>query len=145
MNACMHPEFAHMTLNADTAADLMTRNPVSIHQNAYVKEAVALFVGKRLRAAPVIDHAGRTVGVLSVSDIIVHERQRMGIGMENVDTTRVADLMTPGLLAVSPTTPCAEVIDLFHRLKVHHLFVVDEADTLVGVISSLDVLLNLDP
>ena len=64
-----------LTLNAETAADLMTPNPLSIRQNATVKEAAAFLTDRGISAAPVIDNAGRAVGVLSRADIVVHHRQ----------------------------------------------------------------------
>jgi len=60
-----------LVLWADTAADLLTPNPLSISQNATVKEAVAFLTDKGFSAAPVIDEAGRPVGVLSRADIVV--------------------------------------------------------------------------
>ncbi len=73
------------------------------------------------------------------------ERLRFGFHVENVDRTLVRDLMTPAVFAVAPDTPVAEVIAEMLRLRVHHVFVVDAAGTLVGVISSLDFLRNLGP
>jgi CBS domain-containing protein len=165
MKTAMTLEAPRLLLNADTAADLMTRNPVSLNQNAVLKEALALFTNKGFTVAPVIDNAGRAVGVLSSSDILVHDREkvdylgpavetspmatadgepiRRGFQVENVDTTRVADLMTPAVFSVRPDTPAPTVITEMLRLHVHHLFVVDEAGTLVGVISPLDILRNL--
>jgi CBS domain-containing protein len=156
-----------LQLNADTAADLMTKNPVSINQNAYLKEALALFTSRGFTVAPVIDDAGRAVGVLSSSDILVHDRETVdylvpevesspmvtgegepisrGFQVENVDTTRVGDLMTPAVFSVNPSTPASRVVTEMLRLHVHHLFVVDDAGTLVGVISPLDILRNLVP
>ena len=64
-----------LTLNAESAADLMTPNPLSIRQNATVKEAAAFLTDRGISAAPVIDNAGRAVGVLSRADIVVHHRQ----------------------------------------------------------------------
>src|SRR5262249_21708562 len=58
-----------LTLTAETAADLMTPNPVSIRDVATVREAVALLTDKGFSAAPVIDQAGRPIGVLSRADI----------------------------------------------------------------------------
>src|SRR5205807_726836 len=109
--------------------------------------------------------AGRAVGVLSSSDILVHDREkvdylvpaletspmatadgeviRRGFQVENVDKTRVRDMMTPAVFSVHPTTPASKVIAEMLRLRVHHLFVVDKAGTLVGVISPLDILRNL--
>jgi CBS domain-containing protein len=46
-----------LTLAAATAADLMTPNPVSIGQNATVKEAVAFLSDRGFSAAPVLDEA----------------------------------------------------------------------------------------
>src|SRR5262245_40198288 len=68
-----HPR---MFLSARTAADLMTENPVSIDHDATVREAVALFTAKGFNVAPVINDAGKPVGVLSSSDILVHDQER---------------------------------------------------------------------
>src|SRR5262249_30242503 len=144
--------------------------PVSLREDATLKEAVALLTDKGFSAAPVIDAAGRPVGVLSRSDIIVHEREKVeylepvpeyydrhelatpagekllnGFQVEKVDRTRVGELMTPAVFAVAPETPAAKVIEEMLALKVHRLFVVDGNGVLVGVISTLDVLRHLRP
>jgi CBS domain-containing protein len=159
-----------LRLWADTAAELMMPNPVSIRDNALLKEALVLLTTKGFSAAPVIDAAGRPVGVLSRSDIIVHDREKVeyvprrseffhteevrtaageklgrGFQVENVDKTRVRDLMTPAVFSVRPDTPAAKVISEMLSLHVHRLFVVDENGVLVGVISALDVLRHLRP
>lgn len=166
MNLALNFEKPQVTLHAETAADLMSPNPVSINQNASLKEALALFIEKSFTVAPVIDDAGRAVGVLSGSDILVHDRESVdyltplvetgrvvtpegesltgGFQVENVDQTRVGDMMTPAVFSVGPDTPAATVIKEMLRLHVHHLFVVDDAKTLVGVISTLDVLRKLE-
>jgi CBS domain-containing protein len=156
---------ARLTLWAETAADLMTPNPVSIGVDETVKEATAFLTDKGFSAAPVIDDAGRPVGVLSRSDILVHDREkveyvpsvpeydektelttrsgenlRTGFLVENVDRTRVRDIMTPVVFSVTPKTPVGTVVEEMLALKVHHLFVVGCDGVLVGVISALDVL-----
>jgi CBS domain-containing protein len=68
-----------LTFNAETAADLMTPNPISIGQNATIEEAAAFLTDQRISAAPVIDDAGRAVGVLSRPDIVGHHRQEAQI------------------------------------------------------------------
>jgi CBS domain-containing protein len=67
---------AQMVLGASTAKDLMTSNPMSIRQKATVSEAAAFLAGKGVSAAPVIDEAGRPVGVVSSTDILIHIGQR---------------------------------------------------------------------
>ncbi len=158
-----------LTLLADTAADLMRSNPVSLRADASIREALILFTEKGFTAAPVIDESGRPVGVLSQSDIITHDREKVdyatsipdyfhesdlqtGVGeklrgfqVEVVDRTLVRDLMTPAVFSVTLATPCSEVIAKMLALKIHRLFVVDADNTLVGVISALDVLRHLRP
>ena len=65
------------TLNAEIAADLMTPNPVSVSDEATIREAVALLTDRGISAAPVIDEAGRPVGVLSRADVLVHDREKV--------------------------------------------------------------------
>jgi CBS domain-containing protein len=152
-----------VVLHAETAADVMTANPVSLRAGAAVQEAVALLTERGFSAAPVIDEAGRPVGVLSRTDLLVHEREcghraalsdltewdvpprsaREGFSVEVVDPTLVRDVMTPFVFTVSAGTPVAEVVRQMLSLKVHHLFVVDDDAVLVGIISSLDILRRL--
>ncbi len=145
-----------LTLAADTAADLMTANPVSVRDVATVQEILALLTDKGFSAAPVIDEAGRPVGVLSRTDVIIHDRekveylapapeekQRQGYQVVNVDRTRVREIMTPIVFSVTPDTPASRVVAEMLSLKVHRLFVVDQAGVLVGVVSSMDILRHL--
>src|ERR1035441_9165851 len=63
-----------VTLHAETAAGLMVSNPVSIRDEASVLDAIVFFTNKGFNAAPVIDAAGCPVGVVSRSDVLIHER-----------------------------------------------------------------------
>jgi CBS domain-containing protein len=165
------PEAApRLTLWAETAADLMTPNPVSVRADATVREVIALLTDRGFSAAPVIDEAGRPVGVLSQTDILVHDRERMplaaaapdyydradlarragraavgGSEIEDVDAAQVRDLMTPVIFSVPPEKPAAKVVEEMLALKVHRLFVVDRDSVLVGVISAHDILRHLRP
>jgi CBS domain-containing protein len=147
------------------AKDLMSPNPVSIRRDATVLEAVALLTDRGFGAAPVIDEAGRPVGVVSRTDILIHEREYAhhactedytdwdslpapswpeGFSIEVTDPTTVAEIMTPAVFTVSLEAPAPEVVKRMRELKVHHLFVVDAELALVGVISPLDMLGHLE-
>jgi CBS domain-containing protein len=58
-----------MKLDAATAVDLMRENPISIAEDATVQEAISLLTAHCFSAAPVIDTAGRAIGVLSRTDL----------------------------------------------------------------------------
>jgi CBS domain-containing protein len=150
---------ARLTLHADTASDLMVPNPISLRAEAKVAEAMLLFTEKGITAAPVIDDSGRPVGVISRTDLLIHQcedqKQRDGAyfhasSFECVDailklsaTMNVADLMTPAVFAVSEDTPVHRVVSDMVGLHVHRLFVVDKDGTLVGIVTTMDVLKHL--
>jgi CBS domain-containing protein len=160
---------SRVVLDAETAEDLMTPNPISLPEDGSLHEALVLFIEKSFSAAPVIDESGRPVGVLSQSDVIVHDREKVdylaespkfyskadlttptgerlrGFQVENVDRTRVGDVMTPAVFSVRTDTPAEKVIEQMLALNVHRLFVVDPGNVLVGVISALDIVRHLRP
>ncbi|HEY7309941.1 MAG TPA: CBS domain-containing protein [Gemmataceae bacterium] len=138
------PRASRLTLDAARAADLMTPNPMSIRAEATVPEAVAWLTDKGFSAAPVIDESGRPVGVVSRTDILVHERERLrAVLMLDLDRTTVRDIMTPVVFSVTPQMPVELVIEQLLKLNVHQLYVVDEDHSLIGVISTHDVLRRL--
>jgi len=161
MNATLHAPPMTMRLHAQTAADLMAPNPISLRSEATLEEAMKLFADKGIAAAPVIDSGGRPIGVVSRSDMFFHQvedaRRRHPDYYYNPDTesagpanarrslppSTVADLMTPAVFAVSPDAPVTRVVGDMVGLRVHRLFVVDAAGVLIGVITSMDVLKHL--
>jgi CBS domain-containing protein len=152
-------------LDARTASDLMVPNPISIEEDATVQEAIGMLLDRGFSAAPVIDAAGRPVGVVSRTDILRRDREkpdrlppyfadvepllphgeRLGPGfqIEVPDDTRVKEIMTPIVFAVPPTCPVSNLIEEFLSRRVHRLFVVDNDGVLIGVISALDILRHL--
>jgi CBS domain-containing protein len=132
---------SRLVLDAVRAAELMTANPMSLRAEATVPEAVAWLTEKGFSAAPVIDESGRAVGVVSRTDILVHERERLHSAP--ADTTTVRDIMTPAVFSVSPHMPVELVVEQLLTLNVHQLYVVDEDQALIGVISAHDVLRHL--
>jgi CBS domain-containing protein len=119
------------------ARDVMTRNPLSINETASIREAAAYLLAKRMSAAPVINEAGRAVGVVSLSDIVRHSA---GVESSPPMDLPVRTIMNDEVLFVRPGTPIDNVIDDLLHCKIKRLFVADENDVLVGVISATDAL-----
>jgi CBS-domain-containing membrane protein len=131
---------APICLLADTAADLMTAGPASIVATATVAEAAAFLTGKGFGAVVVIDEAGHPVGVVTKTDLLVHDRERGGAAGGR---TPVRSVMTEAVMSVRPDTPARSVVAQFTALNVHHLFVADAGGVIVGVIGTLDVVRKL--
>jgi CBS domain-containing protein len=142
---------------------------VSIAANAAVKEAAAFLVDRGYSAAPLIGEAGHPVGVLSQSDIVIHNRAKIeyvstspntlpqlaglirrspeilpeGFEVVDVDRTQVRDITTLVVFSVAPEETVHKVTSDMLDYKVHRLFVVDSDGVLVGIISTIDVLRHL--
>lgn len=162
----LQSEAVRLVLNAATAADLMTNNPISLSEEITVKEAITILLDKGYTAMPVIDVAGHAVGVLSRADVLIFDRQKVeyampdyydraelmtgagerlpeGFQVESVDRTLVKEIMTPVLYSVAPETPAWQVCEEMLSLGVHRLFVVNKNGLLLGVVSTFDILKNL--
>jgi len=167
-NTLSMPIASHLILAAETAADIMVASPVSLRASAGAREALDLFTQRGISAAPVIDEAGHPIGVLSRTDLMVHDREMIQLlwphldyfsdvnpktkngealpsGTADLAKTSVRELMTPAVFSVRPETPAAKVVSEMLALRVHRLFVVDPDGVLVGVISALDILKHLRP
>jgi len=140
-----------------TASDLMSKPPISLLAEASIPEALEFFTLRGFHAAPVIDASGRPVGVISVTDLLRHDLDKgthlsneggccvrksvpVGFSIEEVDITKVQDIMTNAIFALSPNTKLPDIIKKMLDLDVHQLFVVNQDGLLVGVISTSDVM-----
>lgn len=166
-NTCTTSE-PRLVLDASTAADLMNPKPISVEADESIRHATAFLVDNGYTAAPVIDEAGKLMGVLSQTDLLIHQREAVAgaypsgdfleesglpdrlaaqitttIEALDVDQTRVRDVMTPVVFSVSPTTPASKVVDQLLKQGVHRLYVVDDSGVLVGIVSTIDILRRL--
>jgi CBS domain-containing protein len=156
---------SRVVLAAETARDLMTPKPLCIPENAPVTDAARLLNRNHFSAVPVVNPAGRPVGVLSRADIVRHvcecfTRARQtpedeadanlwslgpldGLPVPaKKDPTEVRLVMTPIICTVSPETPALRIVEEMLSRQVHRLFVV-QGEELIGVITSMDVLRKL--
>jgi CBS domain-containing protein len=113
--------------------DIMTPNPVSLRHSITVREAALCLLRLGVGGAPVIDDAGRPLGVLSRSDLV-----RAGaFGLEEVVVMQVA---TPSVISARPDDPASRVAELMVERNVPRVFVVDESGVLVGVVTTSSLL-----
>lgn len=126
--------------------EVMSSPAVTVHQDATLKDAVALLERHDVSAMPVVDDRGRLVGVVSEADVVrelVPPDQRAraipvrlsaaGFGL------RVADVMSTHPLTVSGDTDLAVATELMTSSAVKSLPVVDHGQVR-GVVSRRDVI-----
>ena len=148
-----------LVLDARSAVDLMTPDPVSVREDTPLPEAAQLLTDKDISAVPVVDQSGRPVGVLSRTDLVRYLNESVGRREPVSHGTGAAtgwaqhaaagehsvrDVMTPAILSVPPETTAVDVVaHLLGLGNVHRVFVEDNAGAVVGVVSARDVLRKL--
>jgi CBS domain-containing protein len=121
-------------------AELMQRNVKSIRSEASVAEAILTLADAHISGVPVVDGTGRMVGVLSSSDLMSAEAEAEDATSRQslLENTEVQEIMTRRPYTVAPTADVREAAQQMLYADVHRLFVT-EGDTVVGVISSTDI------
>jgi CBS-domain-containing membrane protein len=156
-----------------TARDLMSRDLVLVRQETTLHDAAILLARAQVSGAPVVDVAGRCVGVVSSTDFTrwaAQERPAISSDLPgdlaggkeavcNMPHAVLADWqvvqsaeLTPDTVGermtrdVATTEPDARVGTLARRMLdggVHRLVVVDAAEKPVGIVTATDVLAAL--
>ena len=141
------------------ASDVMTRNILSVRPDATIAEAIRLMLDNRISGVPVIDAAGRLVGILTEGDLLrrgetATERHRprwleflMGPGRlaeEYVRThgRKIGEVMTRDPVSVAPDTSLKEIVELMGRHRIKRVPVLD-GDAPIGILSRADLLRGL--
>ncbi len=120
------------------AADLMSKKVAAISFQASFAEAVRCLVDQNLDVIPVMGELGEPIGVLSITDLLIHIRESGAF--DHIPAATVDMLMTPTIFTISPETPIDEIARDMRQSHVHHLFVVDEVGTITGVVNACDFL-----
>ena len=128
-----------MTDQRPTVADRMAREPIVVGADASLAEAAAIMDGRHVHGLPVVDKAGKLVGVVSQTDLA---RAR---GTEylwsNWPGLAVRHLMTSPAVTVLRSTTLDAAAHEMERRRIHRLVVVDDHDPLkpIGVLSMTDL------
>lgn len=138
------------------AADVMTRNLVSVPPDATVADAVKTMLDRGVSGLFVVDSAGELAGVLTEGDLMRREelgterhrpwwlRMLVSPGRQAADFThahsrRVADVMTRQVFTVDVHAPLPEVVECMERHRIKRV-PVRESGRMVGVITRSDLL-----
>jgi acetoin utilization protein AcuB len=121
----------------------MTTGPETVGPQASAVEAYERMRARKIHRMPVVDGAGRLVGIVTRSDIegAVSFRRTEGGWHEArfaLAGTEVADVMTPNPTTVAPATPMREAAALMLGAHLSGLPVVEDGK-LVGIITESDL------
>jgi CBS domain-containing protein len=138
------------------AGNVMSRRVVSVSPDVSIREAARLMLKKRISGLPVIDKAGRLVGIITDGDFLRRveagtDRRRprwfeflVGSAPDAKEyvhshARKVEEVMTSNPIVVTRETPLDEVVELMERHDVKHLPVL-KGRQLVGMVSRANLL-----
>lgn len=117
--------------------NLMTRTPIVVTEDDAIAGVAELLAGYEITGLPVVDAAGRLVGVISQTDLVRLRGSKLPwTGWHGI---LVRDLMTRPAKTIPGSAPLDEAARQMTIGHVHRLIVVDGRQTPIGVISESDI------
>ena len=120
--------------------DVMTTNPETLPESTIVREAAEAMRANDIGDVVVVDDNGAISGILTDRDIVV----RVVAEGRDPRSTRIGDIASRELTAVSPDDPVDRAVQLMRERAIRRLPVVDKGKP-VGIVSIGDLALDRDP
>jgi CBS domain-containing protein len=124
---------------ADTvpATWIMTRAVICAREDLEVEKLVDLMVEHRIGSIPIVDSNGRPVGMVTKLDVL--ENAIAARDPDNPRASTVNEMMMPLALTLDVHATVAHAAAMMAIEDVHHVPIVAEDGTLVGVVSTMDI------
>lgn len=143
-----------------TVADVMSRDPILVSPQTPLQEAIQILAEKRISGLPVIDDAGKLVGIISETDLMWQETGVTPpayimildsvIYLQNPGTYErdlhkalgqtVGEVMSKNPVAISPDKSLREAAQLIQNHKVQRLPVLDNGGNVIGILTRGDII-----
>ena len=145
----------------NTAADIMTANPVTVTPGTTLRDAAKLLLDGHFNGLPVVE-GDKLVGMLTQSDIISMDKKVKSPGfflmlggyipvqipgqlsrdLQRMAATTVGEIMSPEPFTITPQTTTEEIADIIVEKRYYSLPVVENGK-LVGIVGMEDMIKRL--
>lgn len=115
-------------------SDFMSKNAVLISAGTKIKNAIQTLTIHRVGSAPVVNAQNKIVGIISEHDLLIQTATK------DINEPIV---FTKDLVTVSAGTLLKDVLVLLYKKKVRRIPVLAIDQTVIGVVTRMDVLLRL--
>lgn len=144
-----------------TVAEVMTPDPAVVKATDPLQQAIAILVEKKISALPVVDEAGKVVGVISDSDLTWQETgvdtppyimlldsviylqnpAKYDAEIHKALGQTVGEVMSKKAYTIAPDRPVRDAAHLMHEKHVGRLPVVDpDSHKIIGIITQGDII-----
>ncbi|XP_064410693.1 5'-AMP-activated protein kinase subunit gamma-2 isoform X2 [Latimeria chalumnae] len=117
-------------------------NIAFIHPDTPIIKALNIFVERRISALPVVDESGKVVDIYSKFDVInlAAEKTYNNLDITVTQALRHRSQYFEGVVKCNKLETLETIVDRIVKAEVHRLVVVNETDSIVGIISLSDIL-----
>ena len=142
-----------------TAADVMTRNVITVGKETTVRELADLFVSHRISSLPVTEKDGTLLGMVTETDLIEQDRnlhiptvfslfdgvfyleseRKLEQQLKKMTGKTVADIFSPKVQTATPETPISTIADVMSANRYNAVPVVS-GRKLVGIVARIDLI-----
>ena len=137
--------------------DVMSRDVITVTTDSHIELAWNRLRHHKVKALPVLDHADRLVGILSVADFLrqVDDTSAAGLathlqgmlqrmpGAKPKRAIYAHQIMSTVVSSARPDTPITEVIGLMIEKNLPHIPVLDDDRKVLGIVTQTDTLAAL--
>lgn len=144
---------------AKTVADIMSRDPITVKPQTPIKEAIKILAEQRISGLPVVDDAGKLVGVISETDLLWQETgvepplhimfldsviylenpARYDQELHKALGQTVGEVMSDNPVTVKPDQPLRKAAKLMQEKSVRRLAVTDDDEKVIGILTPGDI------
>ncbi|MFB2646675.1 CBS domain-containing protein [Raphidiopsis sp. BLCC-F218] len=143
-----------------TVAQVMTHNPIMVNPQTPLKQAIQILAEKQISGLPVVDDMGKLVGIISETDLMWQETGITPpayimfldsvIYLQNPAAYErdlhkalgqtVGEVMSNNPITISPDQSLKAAAKIIQDHKVRRLPVVDDAGTVIGILTRGDII-----
>jgi CBS domain-containing protein len=137
------------------AADIMTKNVITVTPDTSVIDIAVLLMEKRISAVPVVEN-GRPIGIVSEGDLLrqvepgpprqpkwlelFFSRDTLAAEYIHSHARTARQVMTHGVISVLEDTPLGDIVDILEGKRIKRVPVVDIGGHIVGIVSRSNLL-----
>jgi len=156
MSAEMKDTYGHLRSKVGfemLVRDVMTEKVRSTTKYENIMDVADILTEHNISGLPVVDKENKVIGIISQADIL----SMVGVSREHTfkDLLKymlgerlperrmgdlVGDIMTSPALTIKPDTNIAEAVKIMDGKNIRRLTVVDEKNTLIGILTRADIL-----
>ena len=149
-----------MLKQAASVRNVMVADPITVQPSDSVETVLQLLEEKHISGLPVVDNAGKVVGVVSEADLLFKEKPiRMPLYLTFLDSiiylepldkfkhqlkkslgVLVEDVMTSKPITITLDASVSQAAELILNQRINRLPVIDDVGKLVGIVTRNDLL-----